>query len=68
MPVVSIDEFAWYSKLQLEAVVRNIENPIDVRRMARKRLNEIMNTQPHAELYQTVLIVPNRSEATSEGD
>jgi len=58
MPIIPIDELERLSKSQLESVLRDFENPIEVRRKARKYLNELMNTQPHAELYQTVLIVP----------
>jgi hypothetical protein len=66
MSVVSVDELAALSKEELEAVVRNVENPIDVRRLARTRLNAIWNIQPHAELYQTVLIVPDVLESADE--
>ncbi len=66
--MTSIDALTTLSKEELEAVIRDVENPIEVRRMARKYLNVITNTQPDAQRYQTVLIVPKLAEAASEDE
>ncbi len=68
MRVVSLDELAALTTQELEAVIRDTENPIDVRRRARKRWNEIMKTPLRDQLDQTLLLTPQLTESARFDD
>ncbi len=68
MRIATLDQLATLSADELKAVIQNVENPVEVRRLARKRWNEIMKTQPRAQLYQTTLVSPDVPRSPTDED
>ncbi len=68
MHTVSIEDLATLSADELNAVVRDEDNPIEVRRKARKRWRELIDAQPKAALDKTIIITPDLSRSPLDED
>ena len=63
MYVDSIDDLATLSADELNAVVRNEDNSIEVRRTARQMWRALIESLPKAALDKTIVITPDLSRS-----